>query len=228
MPVQLDGPEDGPSQPQIPIRAKLFLCTSYALAAWAWRSWEFIVALVLIELYPNSLLMVSAYGLLDNFARVLLGPAVGSYVDRCEGMDRTGLLRQLLFIAIKPGHLPRRAPSHYPLPPSNPRVPTSCGLSLTFNTTPHLDTHVPICTFAGAGTDSRFPSLLHCTCAPPSFAAWLQARAPARRFGHAAAAEPLYRQQRSRGTDAAVARVSVSGWQGVPSSLRLRLKNPAA
>ncbi len=67
---------------QNPARAKYFICSSYALAAWAWRSWEFIVALALIELYPDSLLMVSAYGLLDNLARVLLGPAVGGYIDR--------------------------------------------------------------------------------------------------------------------------------------------------
>lgn len=46
------------------LRAKVLLLSSYSLAAWAWRSWEFTVALVLIELYPGSLLVVSAYGLL--------------------------------------------------------------------------------------------------------------------------------------------------------------------
>ncbi len=72
----------GADGPGVPAKAKAYLCCSYAMAAWAWRSWEFVVALVLIELYPNSLLMVSAYGLLDNVARVVLGPVVGGFVDR--------------------------------------------------------------------------------------------------------------------------------------------------
>ena len=55
---------------------------SYSLAAWAWRAWEFTVALVLIELYPDSLLLVSIYGLLDNLSRVTLGGWVGQYLDR--------------------------------------------------------------------------------------------------------------------------------------------------
>ncbi|GLC41594.1 hypothetical protein PLESTB_000698500 [Pleodorina starrii] len=84
----------------IPARAKFFLCASYALAAWAWRSWEFIVALVLIELYPESLLMVSAYGLLDNLARVLLGPVVGNYVDRHERLPGAQAMLRLQNLCI--------------------------------------------------------------------------------------------------------------------------------
>lgn len=76
-----DSESETPSD-TIPKAARFYLCSSYAFAAWAWRSWEFLVALVLIELYPNSLLMVSAYGLLDNLTRVVLGPTVGGYVDR--------------------------------------------------------------------------------------------------------------------------------------------------
>ncbi|GLI67363.1 hypothetical protein VaNZ11_011542 [Volvox africanus] len=84
----------------VPSRAKVFLCSSYALAAWAWRSWEFIVALILIELYPDSLLMVSAYGILDNLARVLLGPAVGSYLDRHERLPGAYAMLRLQNLCI--------------------------------------------------------------------------------------------------------------------------------
>jgi hypothetical protein len=44
--------------------------------------WEFSVALILIRLYPGSLLLVSAYGLADNLVRVAGGAHVGAFVDR--------------------------------------------------------------------------------------------------------------------------------------------------
>ena len=57
------------------LQAALF--TSYFMAAWAWRGMEFTIALVLLELYPKSLLLVSLYGLLDNGMTFTLGGAVG-------------------------------------------------------------------------------------------------------------------------------------------------------
>ncbi len=45
---------------------------------------EFTIALVLIQLYPNSLLLVSVYGMLDNAARISMGGAIGAYIDRAE------------------------------------------------------------------------------------------------------------------------------------------------
>ncbi|KAL6755200.1 hypothetical protein V8C86DRAFT_3137942 [Haematococcus lacustris] len=62
-------------------RAQHALMAAYCLAAWAWRSWEFAVALLLLHLYP-SLLLVSVYGLVDNGVRLLSGPAVGAYIAR--------------------------------------------------------------------------------------------------------------------------------------------------
>jgi len=41
------------------------------------------VALILMKLYPESLLMVSLYGLLENLLRLLAGSAVGRFCDRC-------------------------------------------------------------------------------------------------------------------------------------------------
>lgn len=72
--------------PEPPPRSVLVcVCVSHALARWAWRSWEFAVALILMRLHPSSLLLVSLYGLLDNLARVVLGSFVGGYVDRWAG-----------------------------------------------------------------------------------------------------------------------------------------------
>lgn len=67
-------------------RPQAALMCAYALAAWAWRSWDFFVALVLIDLAPapaSSLRLVSAYGLADNLARLTLGASVGDFVGRC-------------------------------------------------------------------------------------------------------------------------------------------------
>lgn len=64
--------------------AKWYLYGSYFMAAWAWRFAEFLYALLMISLFPNNLILVSVYGLLDNAVRLLLGPAVGSYIDRHE------------------------------------------------------------------------------------------------------------------------------------------------
>ena len=60
----------------------LSLYTSYMMAAWAWRGMEFTVALVLLDILPNSLLLVSIFGLLDNGVRVIFGGMVGRYIDK--------------------------------------------------------------------------------------------------------------------------------------------------
>ncbi|KAK9815567.1 hypothetical protein WJX72_006024 [[Myrmecia] bisecta] len=63
-------------------RSRLALCSSHALSTWGQRMWEFDVGLLMLELYPDSLLLVSAYGLVSSAVQVLLGAYVGSYVDR--------------------------------------------------------------------------------------------------------------------------------------------------
>lgn len=47
------------------------------------RSWEFLVGLVLLDLFPGTLTLVAAFGLVDGLALVVFGGAVGEYVDRC-------------------------------------------------------------------------------------------------------------------------------------------------
>ena len=43
---------------------------------------EFAVGLIMLEIYPSTLALVSAFGLVDGLAKVLSGSFVGSYIDR--------------------------------------------------------------------------------------------------------------------------------------------------
>ena len=63
-------------------KCRLALYASHFLSTWGARAWEFAAGLVMLQLYPSSLLMVSVFGLCDAGAQVLLGPAVGAYIDR--------------------------------------------------------------------------------------------------------------------------------------------------
>eukprot|EP00798_Chlamydomonas_sp_ICE-L_P006629 gene6629-3285_t len=53
--------------------SRWFLFFSYCMAAWAWRFADFLYALLMIHIYPSSLILVSVYGLLDNGVRLVLG-----------------------------------------------------------------------------------------------------------------------------------------------------------
>ncbi len=63
-------------------RAWLALYASHALSTWGQRMWEFAVGLLMLQLRPGSLLLVSVFGLIDGGAQVVAGGAVGSYVGR--------------------------------------------------------------------------------------------------------------------------------------------------
>ena len=78
-----------------PLLPDLALYSSYMLAAWAWRGMEFTVALILLELLPDSLLLVSIFGLLDNGVRVVFGGMVGRYIDKAPRLQ--GAIRCYLF-----------------------------------------------------------------------------------------------------------------------------------
>ena len=62
--------------------AKLALYVSHALSTWGQRMWEFALGLIMLELYPSSLVLVSAFGLADGLAKVFSGSFVGAYIDR--------------------------------------------------------------------------------------------------------------------------------------------------
>ena len=65
-------------------RSRLALYSSHALAAWGQRSWEFAVGLLMLQLRPHSLTLVSAYGLVDSLGQVLCGASVGHYLSKCD------------------------------------------------------------------------------------------------------------------------------------------------
>ncbi len=46
--------------------------------------WEFAIGLILLELRPGSLALVSAFGLVDSGAQVIAGPHIGAYIDRSD------------------------------------------------------------------------------------------------------------------------------------------------
>jgi iron-regulated transporter 1 len=56
---------------------------SHALARWAWRQHEFLVALLLVEINGSSFRAVAVYGACDNVARLVFTPAAGAWLDRC-------------------------------------------------------------------------------------------------------------------------------------------------
>jgi iron-regulated transporter 1 len=73
-----------PQQPQQQLHRNVAaaVLAAHFLARWAWRSWEFSVALLLVHLYPGSLRLVAVYGLLDDLCSLALGPLAGQFVDR--------------------------------------------------------------------------------------------------------------------------------------------------
>ena len=78
-----DGVSGVDGQSEAARRAWLALYASHALSTWGQRMWEFAVGLLMLELRPGSLMLVSVFGLVDGGAQVLAGGAVGSYIGRC-------------------------------------------------------------------------------------------------------------------------------------------------
>ena len=65
----------------VPWHALTALYVSHGCSAWGQRMWEFDIGLVLLQLQPDSLQLVSIFGLADGGLQSLLGGAVGSYID---------------------------------------------------------------------------------------------------------------------------------------------------
>jgi len=83
--LQLSSPELLNSER--PVMAKISLYSSHLMSTWGQRMWEFAIGLIMLEMYPSSLALVSAFGLVDGLAKVFSGSLVGSYIDRCAGHD---------------------------------------------------------------------------------------------------------------------------------------------
>lgn len=67
-----------------PSRARFltYLYVSHFLTRWGSRMWEFGVGLFMIAIWPDSLLLTSVYGLVEDLAVVSMGVTVGKWVDR--------------------------------------------------------------------------------------------------------------------------------------------------
>ena len=98
MPASADGEEVGlldAGVSSVSPRALAALYVSHGLSAWGQRMWEFDIGLILLQLQPDSLRLVSTFGLADGGLQGLLGGAIGAYIDRCcPGSDSTSLVFQ--------------------------------------------------------------------------------------------------------------------------------------
>lgn len=68
-------------QDPIPTSLLISLYIGHFLARWGARTWEFSVGLYMISVWPNSLLMAAAYGVVESAATTVFGPLVGQWVD---------------------------------------------------------------------------------------------------------------------------------------------------
>ena len=87
MPASADGEEVGlldAGVSSVSPRALAALYVSHGLSAWGQRMWEFDIGLILLQLQPDSLRLVSTFGLADGGLQGLLGGAIGAYIDRCS------------------------------------------------------------------------------------------------------------------------------------------------
>ena len=62
---------------------------SRALSNWGDRLWNFGVGIFVNKLSPNSLLLVAILGFVQGFSVIILGPAIGAWVDRTGRLTST-------------------------------------------------------------------------------------------------------------------------------------------
>ncbi|KAI3474256.1 hypothetical protein Pfo_029044 [Paulownia fortunei] len=58
------------------------LYVGHFLARWGARMWEFSVGLYMINVWPDSLLLAAAYGVVESASTALFGPFIGQWVDK--------------------------------------------------------------------------------------------------------------------------------------------------
>ncbi|KAM0849631.1 hypothetical protein ACQ4PT_053602 [Festuca glaucescens] len=67
------------------------LYVGHFLARWGARMWEFSVGLYMIHIWPGSLLFAAVYGVVESSSVAVLGPMVGTLVDRLTYLQVLGL-----------------------------------------------------------------------------------------------------------------------------------------
>ncbi|KAL8232521.1 hypothetical protein R6Q57_002299 [Mikania cordata] len=68
-------------QDPVPTSLLVYLYIGHFLASWGARTWEFSVGLYMINVWPDSLLLAAAYGVVESVTITLFGPLVGKWVD---------------------------------------------------------------------------------------------------------------------------------------------------
>ena len=67
-------------------KSSLAMYVSHVLSTWGQRGWEFMVGILMVQIYPSSLLLVATFGMFDAAAVTLFSSSVGGYIDRCAHM----------------------------------------------------------------------------------------------------------------------------------------------
>ena len=65
----------------VPYLLRHSLYVSYAFAAFGDRMWEFASLILIMRLFPSTLLFSSVFGLLETAAAIVAGPFIGGYID---------------------------------------------------------------------------------------------------------------------------------------------------
>ena len=63
------------------------LYVAHALATFCERGWEFAIGLFILEIFPDTLLPVAAYGVFEGLVKMLGGGHAGAYVDRTPRLE---------------------------------------------------------------------------------------------------------------------------------------------
>jgi len=63
------------------------LYAAHALATFCERGWEFAIGLFILEVFPNSLLPVAAYGVAEGLVKMLGGGHAGAYIDSVDRLS---------------------------------------------------------------------------------------------------------------------------------------------
>lgn len=66
----------------LPTNLLMYLYIGHFLARWGARMWEFSVGLYMINVWPDSLLLAAAYGVVESASTALFGPLIGQLVDK--------------------------------------------------------------------------------------------------------------------------------------------------
>ncbi|XP_071738449.1 solute carrier family 40 member 2-like isoform X2 [Rutidosis leptorrhynchoides] len=72
---------DNDHQDHISATLLIYLYAGHFLARWGARTWEFSVGLYMINVWPDSLLMAAAYGVVESASTTLFGALVGQWID---------------------------------------------------------------------------------------------------------------------------------------------------